>query len=169
MTLKGLKIRWVKYCVNKRYCGTLPRYFEKKRKLLNSIGYELEEGVKIVGPLFCTGKLKVGKDTWIGRNFTVHGNGTVTIGKNCDIAPEVVMQTGGHEIGNATRRAGEGFNKDINVGNGCWIGVRATVLGGVNIGDGSVIGACTLVNKNIESNTLAAGVPAKTIRKLEND
>lgn len=169
MTLKGLKIRWVKYCVNKRFCGTVPKYFEKKRKLLNSIGYNLAEGVRVVGPLFCTGTLTVGKNTWIGRDFTVHGNGNVEIGENCDIAPDVIMQTGGHYIGTSNRRAGDGYNKNITIGNGCWIGVRATVLGGVSIGDGAVVGACALVNKDVNSNTLVAGVPAKEIRKLEND
>lgn len=166
MTFRGLRIRWVNYCVNKRFAGTKPKYFEKKRALLNSIGHSIGVGSKIVGPVFCTGKLVVGENTWIGRNLTVNGNGTVFIGNNCDIAPDVAFQTGGHEIGDAQRRAGKGFNKDISVGNGCWIGARSSVLGGVKIEDSAVVAACACVCKDVEQNTLVGGVPARLIRKL---
>ncbi len=166
MAFQALKIKWVYYCVNKRFVGTRQKNFEKKRRLLNAIGHEIGEGTKVVGPVECTGKLVVGRNCWIGKNLKVNGNGTVTIGDNCDLAPEVTFQTGGHELGSHERRAGEGFNKDITVGNGCWIGVRSTILGGVSIGDGSVIAACACVNKSIEADTLVGGVPAKIIKDL---
>ncbi len=169
MTFLGLKIRWVNYCVNKRYAGTKPKHFEKKRRLLNSIGHSIGEGSKIVGPIFCTGKMIIGENTWVGRNLTVNGNGTVFIGSNCDIAPDVAFQTGGHEIGGKSRRAGEGFNKDIRVGNGCWIGARSTIIGGVTVGDAAVVAACACVCKNVDDNTLVGGVPARLIRKLNDD
>lgn len=85
--------KWVLFLVNKIYKGTTK--FKRKRKLLNSIGYQIGEGSKIVGPIEVTGKLIVGENCWIGKNFKVNGNGTVTIGDNCDIAPEVTFQTGG--------------------------------------------------------------------------
>lgn len=166
MTFRGLKTKWVFYCVNKRFAGAQQKYFEKKRKLLNSIGFELGEGTKVVGPLFCTGKLITGKNTWIGRNLSVEGNGAVYIGDNCDIAPEVTFLTGGHKIGSAERRAGDGFNKDIHIGNGCWIGARSTIIGGVTVADGCVVASCACVNKNIEENSLVGGVPARVIKNL---
>lgn len=169
MALGGLKRRWVTFRVNHTLAGTKAKHFEKKRRLLNSLGHEIDEGTRIVGPVFCTGKMIIGKNCWIGRCLTVNGNGTVRIGDNCDVAPEVGFQTGGHLIGSAQRRAGEGFNKDITVGNGCWLGARSTLLAGVTVGNGSVVASCACVNKDIDENVLAGGVPAKEIRKLGND
>lgn len=104
--LKGIKRKIVLFLVNKIFVGT--RYFEIKRILLNSIDYKIGNNTKIVGPIECTGNLIIGKNCWIGKNLKVNGNGTVIIGNNCDIAPEVTFQTGSHKIGNANRRAGEG-------------------------------------------------------------
>lgn len=133
------------------------------------MGHEIGEGTKIVGPVYCTGRMVIGRDCWIGRNMTVGGNACVIIGDRCDIAPDVTFQTGGHRIGAHERRAGEGFCRDIVVGSGCWLGVRSTVLGGVTIHDGSAVAACACVNRDVEADTLVGGVPARQIRKLEND
>ncbi len=133
------------------------------------MGHKIGEGTRIVGPVYCTGKLVIGNNCWIGKNFTVNGNGTVNIGSDCDIAPEVTFQTRSHKIGSHSRRAGEGYNADITVSNGCWLGVRSTVLGGIKIGDGSVVAACACVTKNVDSDTLIGGVPAKVIRNLSDD
>lgn len=167
MTLAGMKNRLYGFLVNHVYAGT--RHFEKKRVLLQKMGHSIGQGTKIVGPVFCTGKLRIGQNCWIGKNLTVNGNGTVTIGDNCDIAPEVTFQTGTHEIGTHQRRAGAGSNRDIHVGSGCWLCVRSTVLGGVRIMDGSVVAACACVTADVEENTVTGGVPAKTIRKLTDD
>lgn len=167
MQLKTVKKILVTFCVNHVLAGTV--FFEPKRRLLNSIGCEIGEGTKVVGPVYNTGNLKIGKNCWIGKNLTVNGNGTVIIGDNCDIAPEVTFQTGGHRIGTAERRAGPGEKYTIRVGNGCWICGRSTVVKSVCIGNGSIVAACACVTADVESNTLAGGVPAKTIRKLEDD
>lgn len=166
MTFRGFRIRWVNFCVNRLYAGTKTKNFEKKRKLLNSVGHNIGEGTKVVGPIYCSGKMIVGKNCWIGRNLEINGNGTVTIGDQCDIAPDVIFQTGSHEIGGSERRAGEGITEDITVGNGCWIGVRSTILGGVSISDGAVVAACALVNKNVQQDTLVGGLPAREIKRL---
>lgn len=143
------------------------RCFALKRNLLRFAGYEIGDGTKIVGPVYCTGQLKIGKNCWIGKNFMVNGNGTVIIGDNCDIAPEVAFQTGGHEIGTREHRAGQGVVFDISVGNGCWIGARSTICGGVHVGDGCVVAACACVSKDVGVNRLVGGVPAREIRELD--
>lgn len=165
MKLRTVKKTWVMFRVNHLLSGT--RAFERKRRLLNSIGHEIGEGTRIVGPLFCTGQLHVGKDCWLGADLTVHGNGSVFIGDNCDLAPGVMFVTGSHAIGGAERRAGAGNNRDIHVGSGCWLGARTTLLGGVTLGSGSVVAACGCVAADIPDNTLVGGVPAKTIRELK--
>ena len=167
--LRGIQHHLVMFLVNRVYVGVDQRYFEIKRRLLNSIGYSIGEGTKVVGPVECYGQLTIGKNCWIGKNLKVNGNGTVTIGDNCDIAPEVTFQTGGHEIGTAERRAGKGLVLSQQVGNGVWIGGRATIIGNTTIGDSSVIAGCACVVRDVESNVLVGGVPAKVIRSLDNE
>lgn len=166
MKLKTIKRILVEFAVNHILAGS--KLFSLKRKLLRSIGYQIGENTKVVGPLHNTGKLRIGDNCWIGKNLTVHGNGTVEIGNNCDIAPDVTFLTGGHQVGNAERRAGPGETYHITVGNGVWIGARATVLLNTAIGDSSVIAACACVTKDIPCDTLAGGVPAKVIKELED-
>lgn len=157
------------WLVNHVYAGDAKeKYYEKKRKLLIAVDVELGEGTKVVGPIFCHGNLKVGKNTFLGKNLMINGNGTVVIGDNCDLGPEITFQTGGHKIGNADRRAGEGVIFNQFVGNGTWIGGRVTVLNNTTIGNGCVIGGGAVVTKDVEDNSLSVGIPAKTIRRLDS-
>lgn len=164
MTVHTIKCAMAMFLVNHIYAG--PRCFGRKRKILNAIGHEIGEGTKIVGPVFCTGKLSVGSNSWLGRNLTIHGNGTVVIGSNCDIGPDVTFLTGGHEIGPTKRRAGAGETYTIRIEDGCWIGARGTLLNDITVGKGSVTGACACVTKDVPQNTLVGGVPARAIRTL---
>lgn len=165
----GIRKRSVYFLVNHAFAGTNPRFFAMKRKLLNTIGHDVGKGSKVVGPVELQGTFKCGKDCWIGKNMRLNGNGTVILGDNCDIAPEVTFQTGGHEIGEAERRAGKGMVFHQSVGNGTWIGGRVTILNNTHIGNSCVIAACACVTKDIPDNTLAGGVPAKAIRVLQSD
>lgn len=163
MKIRSVWRRVAVFAVNHVFAGT--RFFEMKRRLLRSAGYKIGDGTKIVGPIDCTGKLEIGNDCWIGKNLTLHGNGTVRIGDRCDIAPDVTFLTGGHKIGDAQRRAGIGETYEISVGSGTWIGARSTILGNRAIGDGAVIAACACVVSDVPANVLVGGVPAKVIRK----
>lgn len=164
---EGIKRRVVLYMVNNVYVGT--KAFERKRKLLKSIGFEIGENTKIVGPIECSGKLIIGNNCWIGKNLKVNGNGMVRIGNNCDIAPEVTFQTGGHMIGSFERRAGQGITFNQSVGDGTWIGGRVTVLNNTNIGKACVVAGCACVIQDVPDNSLIGGVPAKLIRVLTDD
>lgn len=166
--LKGLKHYAAIFLVNHVFCGTDAKYFEIKRKLLNAAGYQIGNGTKVVGPIECAGKLIVGANCWIGKNLKANGNGTVVIGDNCDIAPEVTFQTGGHEIGDPERRAGKGTIARQVVGNGVWIGGRATIIGNVKIGNSSVVAGCACVVRDVEPNSVVGGVPARIIRRLDD-
>ena len=155
--------------INAFFCGT--HFFSLKRFLLKTAGMSIGTSTKIVGPLKI-GKvvhLDIGDGCWIGADFTVHGNGTVHIGDNCDFGPEVSILTGSHEIGTAERRAGEGIAFTVTVGNGCWIGARATIMGDTTIGGASVVAACALVNKDVEQSCVVGGVPAKLIKELKDE
>lgn len=167
--IRSLKRRTALFLVNHVLTGTRPCFFETKRRWLNSIGYSIGEGTKVVGPMECYAKLKVGRNCWLGKNLKINGNGTVEIGDNCDIGPEVTFQTGGHQIGTSERRAGEGLVFHQKVGNGVWIGGRITILGNTTIGSGSVVAGCACVVKDVPPNTLVGGVLAKMIRKLDDE
>lgn len=145
-----------------------PIYGGVKRKLLNLSGLiHVGNNSKVVGPIYCTGQLTVGKNVWVGRNLRIEGNGKVKIGDNCDLAPNITFYTGSHQIGNADRRAGKGYNGNVTIGAGCWLCGSSVYLPDVSVGDSSVVAAGALVNKNIEQNVLAAGVPIRTIRSLD--
>ena len=164
---KGIRHRYYTFLVNEVYCGV--KHFEKKRRLLNKIGYDIGEGTKVVGPIYCSGHLKIGKNCWIGKNLLINGNGYVVIGDNCDIAPEVTFQTGGHEIGPASRRAGRGVVFSQTVGSGTWIGGRSTIINNSSIGKSCVVASCACVTKDVPDNSLVGGVPAKLIRSLNDE
>lgn len=164
MKLRSLKRLLVTFLINHIFVGT--KYFKWKRNLLNSIGHNIGEGTKVVGPIICTGKLRTGKNCWLGRDLRIQGNGTVTIGNKCDIAPEVTFLTGGHEIGESDRRAGNGQIYDIHIEDGCWIGARSTIGRNITVGKGSVIAACACVVHDVDADTLVGGVPARRIRNL---
>lgn len=162
-----IKRRFVFFLVNHTFVG--PKHFPAKRKLLNSIRISVGEGTKVVGPLYCTGRLTIGKDCWVGRNLRVEGNGEVTVGDRCDIAPDVTFYTGGHELGSAERRAGVGASYRQSVGDGTWLGARTAIINETRVGNGCVVAACACVVHDVEDHTLVGGVPAKTIRRLPVD
>lgn len=164
--LFGIYRRFVLFLTNKILCGTVPRNFEIKRKLLISIGYKIGKNTKIVGPIECNANLTIGNNCWIGKNLTVEGNGTLIIGDNCDIAPQVTFLTGGHKIGDSLRRAGSGESYTIHIGDGVWIGAHSTILNNTTIGNSSVVAACSCVVKDVGENVIVGGVPAKRIKEI---
>lgn len=161
------RIRWIILrIINCLLTGN--RFWTLKRKMLNSIGIHVGTGTKVVGPIqmgICS-DLSIGEYCWIGKNCCIFGNATVSIGDNCDLAPDVSFATGTHHFGTHERRAGEGYCESIHVGNGCWIGLKSIILSGVTIGDGSIVGAGAVVTKSFENDVVIAGVPANIIRRL---
>ena len=163
--MKKIWMKIMMFLCNHIFVGT--HCFSIKRILLNSTYLlEIGTGSKIVGPLFITCECHIGNSTWVGRNFQANGNGQVYIGDKCDIAPDVSLYTGGHEIGDATRRAGKGKNGKIVICNGTWVCASAKILPDVTINPSSVIAAGAVVTKDIPANSLAGGIPARMIRKL---
>lgn len=154
------------FIINYVMPGRKPFRCKVKRLLLNSIGITVGRNTTIMSPIHITGSCSIGNNCWVNKNFTIHGNGTVHIYDNCDIAPDVTFLTGGHRIGGEERRAGLGENYTITIEDGCWIGARSTILGNTTIHNGVVIAASACVTRDIPSNTLAGGVPARIIKEL---
>lgn len=164
---KSIYRRIVLFLANKILSGTNPRFFDVKRKLFISIGHTIGENTKIVGPIFCTGTLKIGKNCWIGTNFTVRGNGCVELGDNIDCGPDVTFLTGTHKIGDFKRRAGEGYNCTQTIGSGCWIGGKSVFVNNIEVGQSSIIAAAACVCKSIPENVVVGGIPARVLKDLD--
>lgn len=144
--------------------------FGLKASFLNAVGVRVGRNVKVNGHtwFYGRGRVHIGDHSWIGPRcrFYTHEDVVIEIGRDCDIAPEVVFVTGSHEVGNIERRAGKGICNGIVIEDGCWVGARTTLLGGVKVGKGSIVGAGSLVNKNIPPGCVAVGVPAKPVKWL---
>ena len=132
------------------------------------------------------GKIEIGNNAILYPNITFSGNGTIVIGSNCKIGQNTILyanKNGGIEIGDNTIIAAQtyiidsnhGMNKNkpismqplssskITIGNDVWIGANATILCGVHISNGAIIGAKALVNKDVPPYSIVAGIPAKII------
>ena len=110
--------------------------------------------------------LKVGKNFYVNHGCTILDCAMVTIGDNCLLAPHVVISSAGHPLNAKRRIAGDEFAKPIVIGNNCWIGANATICPGVTIGNDVVIGAGAVVTRDIPDSFVAAGVPAKPLRRI---
>ncbi len=144
------------------------RLYRFKAFLLRLRGFRIGDNVRVVSSAKLKLKyLSVGANTFISHDTLIEGGDVlVQIGQNVDIGPRCVIAFGTHEIGDSTHRAGKGRSKSVIIGDGTWIGAHSTILGGVRIGQGCVIGAASLVREDVEANCLVAGVPAKLIRRL---
>lgn len=113
-------------------------------------------------------EIVIGDDGWLNNSTSLCAVQSIRIGDRCRIGDLVaIMDTDFHEINPASRDRSVGTVKPVTIGNNVWIGSRAMILKGASIGDNSVIGAMSVVTSNIPANCVAAGVPAKVIRKIE--
>ena len=113
-----------------------------------------------------------GCNTHIGENFysnfnlTLVDDADIYIGDNVMIAPNVVLTTGAHPICPELRAKGYQYNKSIHIGHGVWLGAGVIVLPGVTIGENSVIGAGSVVTRDIPANVVAVGTPCRVMRPI---
>lgn len=146
------------------------RLFALRRWLLRRAGIELADDVSFCGGgwIYGPGRLNIGAGSWLSPAtvFYTHQQAAIHIGQRCDIGPGVEFIPGGHLVGPSGRRAGEGTARPIQIGDGCWIGARSVILGGVRIGAGCVVAAGSVVTRDVPDNVLVAGVPARIKRQL---
>lgn len=130
-----------------------------------------EETPFINPPFYCDygDHIKVGKNFFCNYNCCILDVGKVTIGDNCLFAPNVSIYTAGHPIHPDARNSLYEYGIDVTIGNNCWIGGNVVIMPGVNIGDNCVIGAGSVVTKDIPAWSIAAGNPARVIRKITED
>lgn len=147
------------------------RLFALRAFFLRRAGVDLANGARVCGGgwIYGNGRVRVGVDSWLSPDCIIysHLDAPVEIGNDCDIGHQVAFVTGSHENGTAGRRAGRATASQIRIGDGCWIGARCTILGGVEVGAGCIVAAGSVVTKSLPPNCLAAGVPAVVKKHLD--
>ena len=108
-------------------------------------------------------EVKIGKDVIVMNGCLMMAAGGITIGDETQIAANVQLISNNHDLDDRNVIT----CKPINIGKRVWIGAGATILPGVSIGDNSVIGAASVVTKDVPSDTIVAGNPARFIKKIE--
>ena len=156
---------WMRYIV-RCFPGAPFRRF--RVFLWRCVGFRVHPSANIMptATLICL-DIEVGENTYAGEDVMITG-GKVRIGKNCDIAPRVLIHAGSHNIGNSQRRAGETYGGVIEIGDGTWIGTGAIVLAGARIGKGCIVAAGSVVKGQFPDNVLIAGIPAEVKKQLLN-
>lgn len=136
------------------------------RQLLPHAG----EGLFITPPFFCDygWNIHIGKNFYSNTGCVILDPGPVYIGDHVMLAPGVHIYTAAHAMDPDERAALVEFAKPVRIGDKVWIGGQAVVCPGVSIGEGTVIGAGSVVTKDIPANVVAAGNPCRVIRKIKD-
>ena len=151
-----------------QYNQTPPSDKARKRQILEGFLQKAGRNVLPNSPLHIDfGNMEIGDDTIINFNFVALDEALIKIGNNCFIGPNCSIYTVVHSLTTEERNQGYMYAKPVTINDNCWLGGNVTVLPGVSIGEGSVIGAGSVVTKNIPAGVLAYGNPCKVIRQIE--
>lgn len=148
--------------------NSLPPEANRERMELNQEMFgACGKNVWIVPPMkFTIGKhISIGEGCYFNQGATFIDDWKIEIGNHCLFGPNVTLCTTGHAI--SPRHRGDGmYSFPIRIGDGCWIGANVVILPGVTIGDNSVIGAGSIVTKDIPANVVAFGAPCHVFREI---
>lgn len=152
----------------RRYNDLMPDRLDERKALLRSLLGRTSETFHIEQPFYCDYgyNIEIGENFYSNVNLVILDGAKVTFGDNVFIAPNCGFHTAGHPLDVASRNRGLEYARPIKVGNNVWIGAGVNVLPGVSIGDNCVIGAGSVVNKDIPANSLAVGNPCRVVRSL---
>jgi acetyltransferase-like isoleucine patch superfamily enzyme len=141
---------------------------DKVRALFGDlIGKKVDDSFLLIPPFYTTGgvDISVGRNVFVNQNCTFYDLGGLDIADDVMIGPNVTIVTSGHPIEPSQRRASV-IAKPIVIERNVWIAAGATIIGGVTIGENSVVAAGSVVTKDVPQNTLVAGNPARVLRSI---
>lgn len=140
---------------------------ELMRKLLGKTGKVFH----LVPPFHCDygSNIEIGENFFSNYGLTILDVAKVTIGDNAQIAPNVAIYTAGHPVHPDSRNSGYEYGIPVTIGDNVWLGGNTVILPGVTIGSNSVIGAGSVVTKDVPEWVIAAGNPCKVIRKITEE
>jgi galactoside O-acetyltransferase len=148
---------------------TRPSELDKRTAMLKDMFAEIGEGCYIEPPLHANfGGHHVHFGSWIYANYnlTLVDDTHIYVGDYSMFGPNVTIATAGHPICPELRQKGLQYNMPVRIGKNCWLGAGVIVLPGVTIGDNVVIGAGSVVTKDIPSNVVAVGNPCRVLRQI---
>lgn len=148
--------------------STKPSDKKTKEEVLKKLLPNKKEDAVILSPFYTDYGYNciIGEKTFINHNAYLMDGAEIKIGDNCFIGPNCGMYTAAHPIFFEERNKGLEKALPINIGDNVWIGGDVTILPGASIGNNSVIGAKSLVTKDIPANVVAFGNPCRVIRKI---
>lgn len=151
-----------------KYNTTLPSDEERLKEIISDLKIKTKGNFFLTPPFYCDYgyNISVGENFYANHNLVILDGNKVSFGDNVFIAPSCTFSTAGHPIDKERRNEGLEYAHPITVGDDVWFGANVTVLPGVKIGSNVVIGAGSLVNKDIPDGSLAFGNPCKVIRKI---
>ncbi|MBP3683691.1 MAG: sugar O-acetyltransferase [Oscillospiraceae bacterium] len=142
---------------------------EKRRQLLRQVFAEVGEGTYVESPYFANWgghHVHLGKNVYINAGVKLVDDTHIYVGDYTMMGPNVVLATAGHPIDPTLREKGLQYNLPVHIGRNCWLGAGVIVMPGVTIGDNSVIGAGSIVTKDIPANVVAVGNPCRVLRPI---
>ena len=151
------------------YNGLHPKDFERRASLLKEMFAEVGECTYIDAPFhanFGGGHVHLGSHVYSNTNLTLVDDSDIYIGDYTMIGPNVTLATAGHPVCPELREKGLQFNMQIHIGRNCWLGAGVIVVPGVTIGDNTVIGAGSVVTRDIPPNVVAVGNPCRVLREI---
>lgn len=152
----------------KEYNAVMPFDMKKGMDCIARTGIKHKENIYFEPPFHC----EYGSHIEVGENFYANVNcimldvGKITIGDNVLFGPNVSIYTAGHPIHPESRNSGYEYGIPVTIGSNVWIGGSCVILPGVSIGNNVVIGAGSVVTKDIPDNVCAAGNPCRVIREI---
>ena len=141
---------------------------DKVRALFGDlIGKKVDDSFLLIPPFYTTGgvDISVGRNVFINQNCTFYDLGGLDIADDVMIGPNVSIITSGHPTEPSRRRDGV-IAKPIVIERNVWIAAGATIIGGVTVGENSVVAAGSVVTRDVPPNTLVGGNPARVIRSI---
>lgn len=132
------------------------------------IGNKVDDGFSLIPPFYTTGgeQIRVGRNVFINQNCTMYDLGGIDIGDDVMIGPNVSLITSGHPIEPSLRREFV-TAAPIVIERNVWIAAGSTIIGGVTVGENSVVAAGAVVTRDVPPNTLVGGNPARVIRSID--
>ena len=149
--------------------ATRPTELDKRVAMLREMFAECGEGCYIEPPLHSNWgghHTHLGKGVYANFGLTLVDDTHIYIGDHTMLGPNVVLATGGHPILPQLRERQMQFNMPVRIGRNCWLGAGVIVLPGVTIGDNTVIGAGSVVTKDVPANVVAVGNPCRVLRPI---
>jgi acetyltransferase-like isoleucine patch superfamily enzyme len=131
------------------------------------IGRKVDDSFLLIPPFYATGgaDTRIGRNVFVNQNCTFYDLGGLDIADDVMIGPNVSLITSGHPV-EPSRRRDFTIAKPIVIERNVWIAAGATIIGGVTVGENSVVAAGAVVTQNVPPNTLVGGNPARVIRSI---